>query len=175
MDRQELRRKALVAAASVTLAFGCRDGKVVEPVDTDAGGVDSALVDTDPSDTPTDSIPADTDRGLVDTDAADTDRAVVDTDPADTDPAVVDTDPALVDTDPDTDRAVVDTAPQPGARPDCDALGLDLLACCDALRPWCGQQLVEGTTAYNDCVYGPGFDGSTGCIPWGPPVPPALA
>lgn len=138
MDRQELRRKALVAAASVTLAFGCRDGgKGVEPVDTDDGVVDSALVDTDPVDTPADTL----------------------------------------DTPADTDRVVVDTDPQvtPPSRPDCVALGLDLTACCDTLRDWCGQQVAEGTPAYDDCVFGPGFDGSTGCIPWGPPVPPALA
>lgn len=147
MDRQELRRKALVAAASVTLAFGCRDGgKVVEPVDTDAGVVDSALVDTNPVDTIDTVDPVDT--------------------PADT-----------VDTPSDTDRAVVDTDPEvtPPARPDCVALGLDLTACCDTLREWCGQHVAEGTPAYDDCVFGPGFDGSTGCIPWGPPVPPALA
>ncbi len=134
MDRQELRRKALVAAASVTLAFGCRDGadKVVDP-----GVLDSAVADTDPS-------LLDTDRG--------------DTDPVDTDRAVVDTDPEVT----------------PPARPDCAALGLDLTACCDTLRDWCGRQVAEGTPAYDDCVFGPGFDGSTGCIPWGPPVPPAL-
>lgn len=137
MDRQELRRKALVAAASVTLAFGCRDGKVVEPVDTDAGVVDSALVDTDPVDTPVDTLDT----------------------PADTDRVVVDTDPPVT----------------PPTRPDCAALGLDLTACCDTLREWCGQHVAEGTPSYDDCVFGPGFDGSTGCIPWGPPVPPALA
>jgi hypothetical protein len=141
MNRQELRRKALVAAASVTLAFGCRDGgKIVEPVDTDLAAVDSALADTDPVDT-------------VDTPADTTDT------PADTDRAVVDTDPTIT----------------PPTRPDCVALGLDLTACCDTLRDWCGQQVAEGTPAYDDCVFGPGFDGSTGCIPWGPPVPPALA
>ena len=132
MDKDLIRRKALAAAASVTLAFGCRDAidleKPVLVVD------DSTPVDTDP-------------RG---------------DETAPPDP--VEETATLVETDP----------PGPGAAADCAALGLDMEACCDTLRTWCEGAHAVGSTAYDECVFGPGFSGSTGCIPWGPPVPPRL-
>lgn len=45
-------------------------------------------------------------------------------------------------------------------------------ACCEDLAAACRLEHPLGGDAYYDCVYGSDFDGSTGCIPWGPPVPP---
>ena len=92
----------------------------------------------------------DTDR-VVDTEVSDTD--VADTDVADTD--VADTDPA------DTDAAA----------PDC-VNAADVGACCMELATWCDLAYAGDPDAINECVYGPNYDGSTGCIPWGPPTPP---
>lgn len=54
--------------------------------------------------------------------------------------------------------------------PDCvDAQ--DMFACCEERRLWCEEESGLFQSVDN-CVFGPGFDGSTGCIPWGPPAPP---
>lgn len=86
-------------------------------------------------------------------------------------------DTASTDTDADTDRldtdrpADTDLAALEG--PDCRNVA-DMTTCCDERRTWCeGEVGTADETALNDCVFGPGFDGSTGCIPWGPPAPPA--
>lgn len=143
MDRSELKRRALWAAMSATLAFGCRS--------TDKIDVDGC--------------------GLVDVEGAETDAPAEETDASAKDSSPTDSDPASPsDCDPEPPAG---GAPAGQRAPDCTALGLDVEACCDALRTFCGTAHAEGTAAYNDCVYGPGFDGSTGCIPWGPPVPPA--
>lgn len=56
--------------------------------------------------------------------------------------------------------------------PDCTQTA-DMGACCSERSTWCEDQgFVD--LAHSECVFGPGFDGSTGCIPWGPPVPPAF-
>lgn len=74
----------------------------------------------------------------------------------------------------DTSMAADDTSPPADtAEPDCTTAA-DVMACCEARSAWCGEQFAEGSEAYNTCVFGPNFDGSTGCIPWGPPVPPKL-
>lgn len=48
----------------------------------------------------------------------------------------------------------------------------DIAACCKHMKAVCAFEHVAGSEAYDECVFGPDFDGSTGCIPWGPPVPP---
>jgi hypothetical protein len=69
-----------------------------------------------------------------------------------------------------------DTAVASTDAPDC--AGVDMsdtgayTECCDALSAWCEDAHGDGTDDALDCIYGPGLDGSTGCIPWGPPVPP---
>jgi hypothetical protein len=154
MERSELKRRALLAAMSVTLALGCRTPEKVD------GG------------TLTDVSGADTDAPAEETLPADSDDAPTDTDaPSDTD--LPDTD--LPPTDPQTpsDTDVAAPAPSWERGPDCAAQGLDFEQCCDARRLFCGTQHLIGSTPYDDCVFGPGFDGSTGCIPWGPPTPPA--
>lgn len=143
--RDEVRRKALVAATSVVLAF---HASACDPVGS-AGKPDPA-----------------------DPDAGDTDPGrVVDSDGAtpDTDGVVADSD-SDVASDSDSDVLAGDSGVD---KPDCLEAALDLVACCDALHAWCGTAFAVDTEAYSECVFGPGFDGSTGCIPWGPPVPPA--
>lgn len=73
-----------------------------------------------------------------------------------------------------TDAEDATTAVDASGKPDCSAVAAaDLAACCDKLRAWCDAALGVGTEAANTCHYGPGFDASTGCTPWGPPAPPA--
>lgn len=146
--RAAIRRKALHAAASVALASGL--SACLPPVD------DKAAVDTE-----LDSVL------LVDTDVVDSlwsDTEAVDTQVVDT--QVVDSE--AVDSEVD-DTVVVEAAPT------CDDVPPeDWVTCCDALRAWCNQQHPSDLDAENTCTFGPNFDGSTGCIPWGPPAPPAM-
>lgn len=86
---------------------------------------------------------------------------------ADTGPVVAETgDTAAVDT------ASVDTAPSEPPVPDCSAMPID--ECCTAWMDYCEDWHAIESSDWMECVYGPGFDGSTGCIPWGPPVPPRM-
>ncbi len=143
-DRSHFRRHALFAARSVTLALAL-------------GACESSrtLHPNDKEDTGTNTQDSDTLASTDETDAPDETDAVTDT---------VETD----DTNPveETDDTV------PSGEPDCATDGLDMVACCDARHAWCGEGFAADSEAYNDCVFGPGYDGSTGCIPWGPPVPP---
>jgi hypothetical protein len=72
------------------------------------------------------------------------------------------------------ETALADTSSE---KPLC--LGLDTgdnaayLACCEQLEGWCATEFAADKEAIDECLFGPGYDGSTGCIPWGPPVPPA--
>ncbi len=70
-----------------------------------------------------------------------------------------------------TDTAAMDTGSD---KPTCVGVEDPELyeACCNGLREWCEEVVGSDEEAINECVYGPDFDGSTGCIPWGPPVPP---
>lgn len=62
-----------------------------------------------------------------------------------------------------------------GAKPNCAALQLDIGPCCELLSAWCGSAFgAASQQEIQDCTYGPNYDGSTGCIPWGPPAPPAF-
>jgi len=124
MNNSDFHHKALVAAASVVLAFGtgCFDPeKDDEPLDTEASVDDSASAD-DTSDTSSN----------------------------------------------DTADSSIDD------RPDCSEVldGEELMECCNSLGEWCAAEYGEESDEYLVCVYGPDYDGSTGCIPWGPPVPP---
>ncbi|MCB9679336.1 MAG: hypothetical protein H6737_29800 [Alphaproteobacteria bacterium] len=75
-------------------------------------------------------------------------------------------DTAALDTAVDTDAVPMD-------EPDCTLPGVDMFPCCDERAAWCTQQHAS-VDAQNECLFGPGFDGSTGCIPWGPPAPPRM-
>lgn len=73
--------------------------------------------------------------------------------------------------DTDTDTQVVDTG-RPSDEPLCNQGDFDA-ACCEARTEWCtDQHAFQTDDLVNECIFGPGFDGSTGCIPWGPPAPP---
>lgn len=142
-NREALRKKAMFAARSVTLAafVACVPGGKTDE-DSDVGVDDSdTLADTEPGESDT-----------TETDAVESGETDVgETDPVESDP-------------PETDVA--------DAAPDCAALGLDFTACCDTMRDWCDDRFAADSQAYNECVFGKDFSGSTGCIPWGPPVPP---
>lgn len=63
-----------------------------------------------------------------------------------------------------------------GAWLTCDDADQDaLFDCCEKLAKVCLALHPVDEDARTECTYGPDYDGSTGCIPWGPPVPPALA
>jgi hypothetical protein len=91
-------------------------------------------------------------------------------------PSVDTADTASVDTAADTDTVDTDTVDSGDGSPDCTAIDLSdseaYAECCGARAEWCEAEHGAGTDAANYCVYGPDYDGSTGCIPWGPPVPP---
>lgn len=62
------------------------------------------------------------------------------------------------------------------AKPDCTQVRGQPTApsCCELLAAWCEAAYPPGSTEAADCHWGPNFDGSTGCVPWGPPAPPAM-
>lgn len=95
------------------------------------------------------------------------DQKLDDTAPAVTDSSAADTeDSTVTDT---SDSTVADTS----AQGDCNGVPAEELgSCCEALKAACDAEHGEGTEAANECLFGEGFSGSTGCIPWGPPVPP---
>ena len=70
------------------------------------------------------------------------------------------------------ETAPVDTAPALPAEPDCSVIPVD--ECCTEWMDYCDDFFSAKTDDWMDCVYGKDFDGSTGCIPWGPPVPPRM-
>lgn len=86
----------------------------------------------------------------------------------DTQAVITDTSGDTQDTQP-VDTEVIDTS----AQGDCNSVPADeVTECCDALRAACEAEHGVGTDAANECIFGEDFSGSTGCIPWGPPVPP---
>jgi hypothetical protein len=87
----------------------------------------------------------------------DTSAVVIDTSGGDTEDSQV------------TDTRVVDTS----AQGDCNSVpDEEIMGCCEALRVACESEHGAGTEAANECIFGEDFSGSTGCVPWGPPVPP---
>ncbi|MCK6517541.1 hypothetical protein L6R46_21075 [Myxococcota bacterium] len=96
----------------------------------------------------------------------DTQAVITDTSGDTQDSQPVDTDPADTNV---TDTSVADTS----AQGDCNSVpSEEVTECCDALRAACEAEHGAGTDAANECIFGEDFSGSTGCIPWGPPVPP---
>ena len=68
-----------------------------------------------------------------------------------------------------TDTSVADT----NSLGDCSSVPAEeVQSCCEALRAACEAEHGAGTEAANECTFGEDLSGSTGCIPWGPPVPP---
>lgn len=147
-SRTDIQRKALAAAASVVLAFGCGGSVSVDSKDdTDSSASPAPIADEDV---------------VVDTDLLPETDLPLDSDGGDTD-LPVDTDPPV-----DTDA--------PASAPDCTSPTGDIsFECCEELRVWCDETWGLESEAATECLFGPNFDGSTGCIPWGPPVPPTMA
>lgn len=46
--------------------------------------------------------------------------------------------------------------------------------CCETRSAYCKARFPLNPNRALECTYGPDYDGSTGCIPWGPPVPPGF-
>jgi hypothetical protein len=146
-DRALLRRKALHAAASVVLA----------------AGISACLLPTDEKATD------DSDLANLDTEAAETDRPPADTEALVETATTTDSDPV----EPDPTPVETDLAAETG--PDCTEVDpAEVFTCCELRATWCAGQHPVDQEAYNACQFGPGFDGSTGCIPWGPPAPPPM-
>lgn len=74
----------------------------------------------------------------------------------------------------DTSVETGDTAAAPTCTEVAPADTAEYFSCCDELRTWCETTHGVDTQAASDCTWGPNMDGSTGCIPWGPPVPPRM-
>jgi hypothetical protein len=144
LARARQRAAALAAAQSVVFAMAFHACKVEPPSDDEVAATDTGDGD----------VFADAD---VDADAdgdSDTDGDSDADGDSDTD----------ADSDTDTDTGV--------DRPDCSVVDPALVAeCCDDLATWCYGAYTDPDDI-NECIYGPGYDGSTGCIPWGPPAPP---
>lgn len=73
------------------------------------------------------------------------------------------------------DTGAPDTGGPDSAPPESCVGAEDLVACCEALEAWCASAHDLDSADYTSCIYGPDFDGSTGCLAWGPPAPPAMA
>lgn len=165
-DRAEIHRRALRAAAAVasfTAACGAADT-------TTAGtGADAAA---DLSDAAVATSDASADAGAQDSVTADTlgTDATVDIAVADQITAQDVVADAVGDAVAATDAVASGDAH--GAKPDCTAVPNS--DCCTALGVWCAAEFPTDTVAQNTCQFGPNFDSSTGCTPWGPPAPPAM-
>lgn len=109
-----------------------------------------------------------TDTGTTATDAVADTLAGTDATAAD---AAATTDVALA-SDVASDSGIdsgIDTA----GKPDCTPTP-NVGECCLHLGEWCAQAFPDEADyeARSECQFGPGYDGSTGCSPWGPPAPP---
>lgn len=169
-DSNDIHRKALRAAAAVAMGVsGCSD-PVASVQGTPAAAKDAAAEATVATDTASaDTVPADV--PVTDASAAtDAEKAEAIADGA----AVADAPADAVAT---VDAAATETvaAADGGGKPDCSNAqqGGNWAQCCEALRAWCDAAFGAGSKASTECQFGPNFDGSTGCTPWGPPAPPA--
>lgn len=184
--RATLHRKALAAAASVVLAFssaGCTLGAdddgdkdvdltdTITPGSSDGGGSDDGGSagdggSDDGSDAGSGSGSDDGSSGTTDVGGDDaTGTSGGDDDGGDD----------ATTTEPVDDTGFADTGGPPGP-PDCVGIPSSEVAdCCMALDAWCAEEHGEDHEAYAVCYWGPEYDGSTGCSPWGPPVPPRAA
>ena len=187
----EIRRRALraaAAAAGLSLAsvslVSCSDAATSTSASGDGQAVDSDgaidAADTAASDTAASDASAEDASG---DDAASTDVAVADSAGGDTTSAdTTSADTASADTA-SADIAPIDDVdttgcpdPDPKA-PDCTKLApsdANWATCCQDRLAYC-QQAHADVDAQNACQFGSDFSGQcTGCIPWGPPAPPAF-
>ena len=164
LSRDAIRQRALYAAASVVLASGITACHTPTPTESTDDPLDSddKLSVTDSDLDMYEDAQVDTDTTFEDSDVTpglDTSVTTSDTDSQDTDPA-------------DTDSQDTDTT---SGAPDClQVAPEDVGICCAERELWCASQHPQGGDGYYECQFGPDFDGSTGCVPWGPPAPPAM-
>jgi hypothetical protein len=192
----EIRRRAVRAAAAAAglSVFACSDAATSTNGTVDVAAIDSSSSDVAAADSTVDSAAADSaanDATASDTaiaaDAAKSDTTTTDTastDTASTDTASTDTastDTAKVDVAAD-DVAQADVADGQGCpplgvgEPDCtDQNSPEWGTCCQEHQKWCTAAFPVDMEAANTCQFGENFSGTcTGCIPWGPPAPPAF-
>ncbi len=169
-DPHDIHRRALRAAAAVAFGVsGCSD-PAASVQGTPAAAKDTAAEATVATDTASaDSMPADAPA----MDAA----AATDAAKAETAAEVASAADAKADAVATADAAATETAGSADAadKPDCSKAqqGGNWAQCCEALRAWCDAAFGAGSQASTECQFGPNFDGSTGCTPWGPAAPPA--
>jgi hypothetical protein len=159
-DRAEIHRRALRAAAAVasfTAACGAADTTVAGAADAAADASDVAVAAADQTAT----ADAKNDVATAELPAADV--------AADALADVAGTDAVA----PDDASDVALSGDGHGAKPDCTTAPNG--PCCPLLGAWCAAEYPADSQAATDCQFGPGFNGSTGCSPWGPPAPPAMA
>lgn len=187
VTRAEIHRRALRAAAAVASLSvgpwlsGCEESAPVPPLGAaDAGGESDVATGGGPDSNAqlgTDAAAVDAAVDLASPDLTSSDVAGADVPEGDSPVGDVQTADVLAADATQTDVVLGDAAEGDavGAKPNCAALQLDIGPCCDLLSAWCGAAFgAAGQQAIQDCTYGPNYDGSTGCIPWGPPAPPAF-
>ncbi len=160
-ESSDIHRKALVAASSVVLAMGL-------------GACARAPVESN------DKPGAITDAGefgaTADPPGETTDGTTGSTTDSTTDHGGTGGSTGTVSTTETTSTRPGDDGGTTSEAPDCTiSPPEELVLCCEDLMAWCTDAFDPASTEWADCVYGPGFDGSTGCIPWGPAVPPAAS
>ena len=191
LTMQEIRRKALRAAAAAAgasmVACSSPAGTPVSgPAQTSDVAADSALA-ADSGTAAVDSTSAAADSaGPADSAAADS--AAVDTGLADAG-AGQDTgsdDAATADAQDPVDAADAMLAdagdaaacgPLEDGQPDCEPLQgkPEWGTCCADLGKWCQTKHPSNQEQASICQFGHNYSGKcTGCIPWGPPAPPAF-
>ena len=178
LSRPEIHQRALRAAAAVaSLGLACSNS--AQSVVTGSNATQDVAVEVAAS--------ADTSPEVAAVDAAADGKAPVDAAPettvADAAPETTVAD-AAADGNPATDAGtaadvaadVTAQADGGGAKPDCKTRTGQATSpsCCELLSNWCEANFPPGSKEANDCYFGPNFDGSTGCVPWGPPAPPAM-
>ncbi len=182
MPFEELRRRALrgAAAAAGLSALSCS-----QPASTSGGSVDAAN-DADAqsraSGADATSDAAETAGAVDSADSADSADVASSADVADSasgadaagDASAADVvDAQSGDVNADADAACKDFEPEIPACLDMSAPGWG--ECCQERATLCGQKYPQDSQAAQICTYGDNFSGKcSGCIPWGPPAPPAF-
>ena len=158
-DREHLRAAALHAAASVALALGL--GACAPKAATEADSATGLYG----SDTATSDGASDGADGAADGADGASDGA---------DGAADGSDGADGGTDGGTDGSTDGSDGTAERGPDCTTVPPeDMGACCSDRADWCQDRYGDSSEEYAVCLWGPDYSGEgTGCIPWGPPVPP---
>lgn len=176
LRRHDIHERALRAAMAVAFGAACSTpsgatGNSTAGADTTAGADATAATDTaaaTETKTSADAVAATETKAAADA-AAETAAAP---------DAVADAAPvadSMADAAPRADVAVYEvTVDDATGKPICTgAIGANFQPCCDQMAEWCKSKFKD-QAAQQECLFGPNMDGSTGCVPWGPPAPPAM-